>query len=436
MNRADFLYDVAVVGGGIAGLSAATFAARSGNRVILLEQSNDPGGRARTKNIDGFFFNLGPHALYRGGRGIQVLSELGVEVSGKPPIISGAYAVRNGSKHAFPSGFMSLLTTSLFGAGAKFEAAKFLASLFKIETRDIMGVTLGDWVDSNILHHEVREFFHSVFRISTYSNAPRLMSAGTALRQLQLAFTKNVLYLDGGWQSIVDGLGRAALNAGVTIETGSRVQSIDVDQTGLLSGLQLASGTWIDTRSAIIAASPEVAAALAGERAESLKRFAAKAIPVRVSCLDIALRRLPKPRALYAFGMDQPFYMSVHSASARLAPEGGALIQLAKYLSPDDSEGAGAEVELEGALDLIQPGWRNELVYRRFLPDMIVTNALTEARSNGTEGRPSVAVDEVPGLYIAGDWVGPEGLLADASLASARQAAESAIATRAEAVAV
>jgi pyruvate/2-oxoglutarate dehydrogenase complex dihydrolipoamide dehydrogenase (E3) component len=30
----------------------------------------------------------------------------------------------------------------------------------------------------------------------------------------------------------------------------------------------------------------------------------------------------------------------------------------------------------------------------------------------------------VPGLYVVGDWVGAEGLLVDASLASARRAAE------------
>ena len=34
-----------------------------------------------------------------------------------------------------------------------------------------------------------------------------------------------------------------------------------------------------------------------------------------------------------------------------------------------------------------------------------------------------MTVSERPGLYVAGDWVGPTGQLADASLASARAAA-------------
>jgi phytoene dehydrogenase-like protein len=81
------------------------------------------------------------------------------------------------------------------------------------------------------------------------------------------------------------------------------------------------------------------------------------------------------------------------------------------------------ESELEGLLDLIQPGWRGVIVHRRFLPDMIVMNALPLASSGGTQGRPGPEVPAVPGLFVAGDWVGEEGLLVDAALASAKQAA-------------
>jgi hypothetical protein len=33
--------------------------------------------------------------------------------------------------------------------------------------------------------------------------------------------------------------------------------------------------------------------------------------------------------------------------------------------------------------------------------------------------RPSVAIADAPGLFIAGDWVGEEGMISDASAASA-----------------
>jgi phytoene dehydrogenase-like protein len=134
---------------------------------------------------------------------------------------------------------------------------------------------------------------------------------------------------------------------------------------------------------------------------------------------------LPKPKATFALGLDRPLYLSVHSATARLAPEGGALIHVAKYLPPDhDDSHETVERELESLLDLIQPGWREATSYRRFLPDMTVMNAVATVSQHGTKRRPGPQVDDVPGLLVVGDWVGGEGLLVDASLASAKQAAE------------
>src|SRR5205085_9453497 len=98
---------------------------------------------------------------------------------------------------------------------------------------------------------------------------------------------------------------------------------------------------------------------------------------------------------------------------------------VAKYVAPDDETPAKAnERELEETLDQLQPGWRSVVVERRFLPDMTVAHALSTASTGGLAGRPTADVAGVDGLFVAGDWVGSEGLLADASLASARQAAD------------
>jgi hypothetical protein len=49
---------------------------------------------------------------------------------------------------------------------------------------------------------------------------------------------------------------------------------------------------------------------------------------------------------------------------------------------------------------------------------------MIQARRRGTAGRPGSAVPDVRNLYIVGDWVGQEDQLANASFASARQAAQ------------
>ena len=55
---------------------------------------------------------------------------------------------------------------------------------------------------------------------------------------------------------------------------------------------------------------------------------------------------------------------------------------------------------------------------------MTVSNALTTAKQFGNGGRPGPEVLGIAGLYVAGDWVGAEGLLPDASVASGKRAAE------------
>src|SRR5690348_11651901 len=76
---------VIIVGGGLSGLSAAALLARAGYAVKLLEKANAAGGRARTSQQSGFYFNQGAHAFYLHGSGTKLLDELGVQYSGSTP---------------------------------------------------------------------------------------------------------------------------------------------------------------------------------------------------------------------------------------------------------------------------------------------------------------------------------------------------------------
>ncbi|HSQ18746.1 MAG TPA: FAD-dependent oxidoreductase, partial [Blastocatellia bacterium] len=410
---------------------------RYGKKVRLFEQSHALGGRAQTRQQEGFYLNIGPHALYRGGRGIEVLRELGVHPRGRVPSVSGGFAIKDGIKHTFPAGAISLFTTSLFGLSAKLETARLLRSIGSLDGTDLMDVSVSEWLDQTFSHREVKEFVLAAIRVASYTNAPDLMSAGAAIEQLKEAFTKGVLYLDGGWQTLVDELRKVALSAGVTIETGARVDAVTRDATGGVAGVRLAEGCEIEAPTVIIASNPSTALRLVeGADRTSISKWVNWAIPVNAACLDVALSHLPIPKATFALGVDRPLYLSVHSATARLAPQGSALIQTAKYLPPNDRDSADEiERELEGLLDLVQPGWREAIVYRRFLPDMVVMNGMPLASFEGMRGRPNPRVDDVRGLFVAGDWVGNEGLLVDAALASARAAAQMIAASPAPAIA-
>ncbi len=51
---------VVIIGSGFAGLSAASFMAKAGWQVTVLEKHNQPGGRARKLQAEGFTFDMGP----------------------------------------------------------------------------------------------------------------------------------------------------------------------------------------------------------------------------------------------------------------------------------------------------------------------------------------------------------------------------------------
>ena len=87
MDRVPAQVDVAVIGGGIAGLTAASYAARAGATVQVFDARSALGGRARTKVDQGFAFNEGPHALYRATAGMAALRELGLRPKGGQPSV-------------------------------------------------------------------------------------------------------------------------------------------------------------------------------------------------------------------------------------------------------------------------------------------------------------------------------------------------------------
>ena len=64
------------------------------------------------------------------------------------------------------------------------------------------------------------------------------------------------------------------------------------------------------------------------------------------------------------------------------------------------------------------------LVKRQYLPRIEAVGALPTASDGGFAGRPGLQVSGISNLYLAGDWVGPEGFLVDASMASARRVAQ------------
>ena len=207
MSNVDNL-DVVIIGGGLAGLTTATLA-RSGKTVTLFEQSSkEIGGRARTTVIDGFYFNQGPHALFLTDAGDSVLKEIGIPYTGGIAA-SKAYLIIGGKKHEVPAEYSRLSGKSNESSGESIDS-QFFNSLAKIDFSELENVTIQEWLDKNIHDKNFAEIVKTLVRLNTYGNDPDIQSIGSALRQIYVGSRSGDMYVDGGWQTFVDGLLTAA----------------------------------------------------------------------------------------------------------------------------------------------------------------------------------------------------------------------------------
>jgi len=109
-------FDVAVVGGGIAGLVAARHLLGSGVGVILVEESARLGGKVLTEHQDGFLIEGGPDSFVAGKGSVLELARdlgLGESVISSRPEHRGSYVWCRGRLHPLPGGLLLMVPSRL-----------------------------------------------------------------------------------------------------------------------------------------------------------------------------------------------------------------------------------------------------------------------------------------------------------------------------------
>ena len=174
---------VAIVGGGIAGLTAAYRLKQRGVRVVAYEAGERVGGAIWTRRSDGYLAELGPNSLSAPSPAVRALiAELGLEPSlvAASPAAKKRYVVRKNRLLPLPMSPQDFLTTRLLSNGAKLA---------------VFGEPLVDTGDSPVeesiatfvrrrFNQEIVDYVANPFVAGIYAGDPEQLSVRHALPKL------------------------------------------------------------------------------------------------------------------------------------------------------------------------------------------------------------------------------------------------------------
>ena len=314
-----------------------------------------------------------------------------------------------GRDHVLPTNAATLLRTGALSRRSKLQFAKLLTLLPRLEPDRYAHTSVHDWLAGRRLRPDAEAMVRTLIRLSTYTADVDTFSADAAIGQLQAAARGGVLYLHGGWAQLIEGL-----SASLDMRTGVSVTGLDHADGGhrgphrvghAAHGAGGGGRRWADRGARLLPVDPG---------------WGDLGPPVTAACLDLGVGRIPDPG--YVLSVDEPLYASTQGPPARQAPDGQAVVAVIRYGARDATRDRG-DLERHAATAGIRT---EDIVTSRFLAHMAVTGAMPRAETGGLAGRPRILDSGVPGVTVAGDWVGPTGLLADASLASGHAAGLSA----------
>lgn len=417
-------WDVVIVGGGLAGYVAAHYLAKANLSILIIEKGTHTGGRARTNKVNQQLFNLGPHALFKKGKARSILEQLGIQLNGKSPDLNGKL-IEGMVEYTAPLSPIGLFTSRLLKGKARYEWMSILLKIMSIEPEHLAEQTYQQWINQIGYSDKIKSLLYVLGRLATYCHAPELASAKVIVTSIKHALG-GALYIDGGWQTIIDQLHNKAISLGIQVNSHTLVKHIHPQQNQFK--LILSGDRELHAKYVVCTTGPHELKDMLQLNDDQLyiNSFLSEITAVRGATLDLALTQLPNPKLLFAMGINAPLYYSVHSKFARLSNDDKhVILHVFKYLHPHENiDQETIKTELEQFLDRLQPGWQHYVIAKRFIPNITVNQRLPQI---GDEQKLLRLQTDMPGLYLAGDWASPNFILADGAVSSAKQTAEAII---------
>lgn len=277
--------DATVVGGGLAGLVAATRLADAGADVTLFERRSQVGGRVRTETVDGFTLDRGFQVLFTSYPAVE--RELGSDALTDLDIrrfAPGATICRPGSRSVLsdpirdPRHALASLRNDEISLSDKLRTLALRYDLAQQDEADFFSGSdasireyLRNWgFTDEYLANFVEPFYGGITLDRTLSTSKRVFEYTFR------AMSRGAIGVPaGGMTALPDALADRARAAGVEIQTGTAVESVRTASGGRLpfrggssdadhAAVELADGSAHETDAVVVAASPPEARRLTG----------------------------------------------------------------------------------------------------------------------------------------------------------------------------
>ncbi|WP_433730435.1 NAD(P)-binding protein [Nocardia sp. CA-129566] len=375
---------ITVIGGGLAGLTAAIACAETGVPVQLYEAHHTLGGRGRAKAAP-CVAHGGGHVFYADGPHYTWLKTRGfIDDLGWPSV---ADAARIGFR--VDGRLLRLPPLAMLRAQPHPRLVAPVDRSFR------------DWA-SERWSADTADRVANAISATTYDADTGRLSAAFVWDLFQRVFgvrIPSIRWVRGGWQRVIDRMETRATELGVGIETGSRIDQLPTHGP------------------VIVATNLPAARRLLGD--DSLTWTSG-----HCALLDIAVTTGKSDRNL-VFDLDEGgFHESYTMQDDTIAPPGESLFQLQMPIRTGEAN-ADAHTRLQDFANLVVPGWRDRTKFTRTATANGRTGAV-DLPGQTWRDRPAIARGD--NVYLAGDMVAAPGMRGEISINSAVHAAREAVA--------
>lgn len=417
-------YDVVIVGGGLAGLSAAAYLSSRGKKIALLERGA-LGGRAVTLKIKGFNFNFGAHAIY--SRDTSVLrtfeKELDLHIDWQDFNPNKAKYDLGDALTDVPANVQGLFRTKVLkGLDKVMFTFEVLKTMLKMETGH-PHLSIQKWMEKKHVSEDVQEMMLTLASSNFFTREPEKIPSDVFFQYYRRLFTTNkpVAYIGGGWQALIDEFVRVIEQNNGTILTKTKVESLRVEDDRVVAAVTAEGEITGDEFISCIPPKEMVKVFKDTKLEHAISQYASYD-PTYVVVYDVGLKnRIDVPYTYIYDKQNNIFITDISYYDTTCVPEGGQLLQATAYINQSDLGNKEnieqRKAEIEQLYDKHFPGWREELV----VPRVSTRAVVQEIKWTMTQKPMPTFLPDYRNLFFAGDWCEGQGQLSELSFSSAYQ---------------